>query len=148
MRSLVCGASLLVLTLSLPALADCADDVAALEQELATAAAPAAGAEDQAGVASDAAGGQADAGGSEEEVVEEMVEEGVSVEEDGAETKFAAGGHAEPRESWHSADSLEDHPAVVHLANAKQQLEAGDQQGCMDALAEARAALDEEQQAD
>jgi hypothetical protein len=140
MRSLLWGASLLVLTVGGPALADCAGDIAALERELAAGSAPAA----------DAAGSkdQQSGAGSPEAVVDQMIEEGVSVEEDGADTKFASGGLAEPRESWTGASSPEEHPAVVHLASAKQHLEQGDRQGCSAEVDEARAALSEEPAAD
>jgi hypothetical protein len=131
MRWLLGGVVLGVAGLSVPAWADCAGEIAAIEDELA--ATPAGG-----------AGGAQEPASSPEEVVDQMIEEGVSVEEDGADARFAAGGLAEPRESWTSTDSPEEHPAVVHLASAKQQLDAGDQAGCTDAVAQARAALGEE----
>jgi hypothetical protein len=142
MRSLLWGASLLVLTVGGPALADCAGDIAAVERELVAGSAPAPDA--------DAAGSKQrdSAAGSPEEVVDQMIEDGVSVEEDGADTKFASGGLAEPRESWTGASSPEEHPAVVHLASAKQHLDQGDRQGCMDDVDQARAALSEESAAD
>jgi hypothetical protein len=145
MRSLLWGASLLVLTFGGPALADCAGDIAAVERELAAGSTPAPAA-DAAGSKDGDAG--AAAAGSPEEVVDQMIEEGVSVEEDGADTKFAAGGLAEPRESWTGASSPEEHPAVVHLASAKQHLDQGDRQGCIDELGKARAALSEDPAAD
>jgi len=160
MRSAVYGVSLLALTFSLPALADCADDIAMVEQDLDAAVAPAAG--ETASPPDDQQGEQAasaqqpeqaastesegPAGQSPEEVVDEMVEEGVEVEEDGQETKFAAGGHAEPRETWQSGDnSPEEHPAVVHLTSAKEHLASGDEQGCQDEVGKARDALASEQ---
>lgn len=161
MRSAVCGVSLLALTFSLPALADCADDIAMVEQELGAAAAPAAGPEatatapddqaDQTAAAQgskDAAAGASEAkeSSSPEEVVDEMVEEGGSVMEDGKETKFASGGLAEPRETWHSGDQApEEHPALVHLSSAKEHLETGDEQGCLDDVGKARAEMTNEQ---
>jgi hypothetical protein len=160
MRYAVYGASLLALTFTLPALADCADDIAMVEQELDAGVAPAAGEgaaaapkdeADEAAAAQEretAAGesSEANPGESPEEVVDEMVEEGVEVEEAGQKTKFAAGGHAEPRETWQSGDnSPEEHPAVVHLTSAKEHLEGGDEQGCLDEVGKARDALASEQ---
>jgi len=161
MRSLVYGVSLLALTLSVPALADCAEEIAMVEQELDAAAAPASDAtaagapKDQTGEQAAAAqqpdeaasaDGEGAAAQSPEEVVDEMVEEGVEVEEDGQETKFAAGGHAEPRETWQSGDnSPEEHPAVVHLTSAEEHLEGGNEQGCLDEVDKARDALASEQ---
>ena len=149
MRSALYGLPLLALTFSLPALADCADEIAMVEQDLESAAAPATDAaaaspsKDQTAAAADSEGHAAQ---SPEEVVDEMVEEGVEVEEQGAETKFAAGGHAEPRETWQSGEnSPEEHPAVVHLTSAKEHLEGGDEQACLDALGKARDALANEQ---
>ena len=135
MRWLLCGAALIALGTCLPALADCAEDIAAVEQELATEPAPVAG------ESKPAAERPAK---SPEEVVDQMVEEGVEVEENGGDTKFASGGLAEPRESWTSGRSPQEHPAVVLLSSAQQSLDQGDQQGCMDAVAKARAALSEE----
>ena len=161
MRSAVYGVSLLALTLSLPALADCADDIAMVEQDLGAGAAPATDEaaasppEDQKDAQAAAAQKPAQAASAEsegsaahspEEVVDEMVEEGVEVEEDGQETKFASGGLAEPRESYHSGDhALEEHPAVVHLTSAKEHLEGGDEQGCLDDVGKARDAMASEQ---
>jgi hypothetical protein len=141
MRSAVYGVSLLALTMSLPALADCAGDIAMVEQQLEAGAAPASDAS-AASPAKDEASAQAQ---SPEEVVDEMVEEGVEVEEDGQETKFASGGLAEPRESWHSGEKApEEHPAVVHLTSAKEQLDQGNEQGCLDDVAKAKGELGEE----
>ena len=157
MRYAVYGVSLLALTFTLPALADCADDIAMVERDLDAGVAPAAGegaADDEveqaaAALERETAAGESSAaspGESPEEVVDEMVEEGVEIEEDGQETKFAAGGHAEPRETWQSGEnSPEEHPAVVHLASAKQHLEGGDEQGCLDEVGKARDALASEQ---
>ena len=137
MRSAIYGLPFLALTFSLPALADCAGEIATLEQDLESAAAPAAGNQPS---------DQTRAADSPEEVVDEMVEEGVEVEEDGQKTKFAAGGHAEPRETWQSGDnSPEEHPAVVHLTSAEEHLEGGNEQGCLDEVDKARAALASEQ---
>jgi len=152
MRYAVYGASLLALTFTLPALADCADDIAMVEQELDAGVAPAAGEEaDEAAAAQEqqtgaAESGAASTGESPEEVVDEMVEEGVEVEEDGQETKFASGGHAEPRETWHSGEQApEEHPAVVHLTSAREHLAGGDEQGCLDEVGKARDAMASEQ---
>ena len=146
MRELMCGVAMLGLGLSLPALADCADDIAMVEQEL-DAAAPAAGApNDKAEQTAAAGASQSNASNSPEEVVDEMVAEGVSVMEEGTETKFASGGHAEPRETWHSGDKApEEHPALVHVSSAKEHLENGDEQGCLEDVEKARAELASEQ---
>jgi hypothetical protein len=85
MRWLLGGVVLGVAGQSVPAWADCAGEIAAIEDELA--ATPAGG-----------AGGAQEPASSPEEVVDQMIEEGVSIEEDGADTRFAAGGLAEPRE--------------------------------------------------
>ena len=160
MRYAVYVASLLAVTFTLPALADCADDIAMLEQELDAGVAPAAGEKagaapkdgaDEAAAAQEqetgaAESGAASTGESPEEVVDEMVEEGVEIEEAGQETKFAAGGHAEPRETWHSGEQApEEHPAVVHLTSAREHLAGGDEQGCLDEVGKARDAMASEQ---
>jgi hypothetical protein len=66
--------------------------------------------------------------------------------EEGEETKFASGGHAEPREAWHSGEQApEEHPALVHLSSAKEHLESGDEQGCLEDVEKARAEMANEQ---
>ncbi len=140
MRSAAYGLSLLALSFSLPAVADCADDIALVEHTLDAAATTPASDADGAPPAKD------QPASSPEEVVDQMVEEGVEVEEDGKDTKFASGGLAEPRETWLSGDQgPEEHPAVVHLTSAKAQLDQGNEQGCLDNVAKARAELPEEQ---
>lgn len=143
MRSALCGVSLLALTFSVPALADCADEVAALEQEMeAEVTAPAAGPDAEAGAttADQAAGsgqGEDQVTEAPEEEVEEMVEEGVTVEEGGEPTTFAGTGPSEPREAWQH-EAPPEHPGVEYLARAKEHLEQGDEQACLDEVASAR----------
>lgn len=131
MRLVLGGVVLGMIGWGLPAWADCAGEIAAVEEQLAT----------TKGTPVDQ---RQDPAKSPEEVVDQMVEEGVSVEEQGEDTKYASGGVAEPRESWTGGESA-DHPAVAHLISAKHKLGEGDAQGCSDAVARARGALSEEE---
>lgn len=150
MRSALCGVSLLALTFSVPALADCADEIAALEQQMeAEVPAPAAGPDAEAGTSSGDQAAASEQGEdqvteSPEEEVEEMVEEGVTVEEGGEPTTFAGTGPGEPREAWQH-EAPPEHPGVEHLASAKEHLEQGNEQACLDEVASARDEMAQEQ---
>jgi hypothetical protein len=138
------GAALTALLLQGQALADCADEIAALEGELA----PSAGgkAPEIGGNSEDSAAGSGDRKESPDAVVDRMVEENnVTVEEDdGSETKFPGTGVATPTENWFGRPP-EKREAANHLISAKQRLEEENEQACMDAVDKAREALASEQ---
>jgi len=131
-RSYLLAAGALILPL--PAYADCAERIAAVETHPAileapeSAAAPEADSQDP-----------APAAGSEEQVVEEeMVEKGEAVVEDGGVTVHADGGPAEPRESWFTNGTDEERGVVLtHLDAAREAQDSGDEQGCMEHVQQA-----------
>lgn len=61
---------------------------------------------------------------------------------DGGESTHAEGGPATPSESWFTDSENEDRASVLtHLDNAKQAQNAGDERACIDAVEQAEAAL-------
>lgn len=113
------------LGLSLPAYADCAERVTALETHpaLADSATPADGS----------------LGGSSSEKVAGGTE---SVQEHGGETEHAEGGPATPSESWFTDARKQDaSAALAHLDAAKKARDGGDEQACLRAIEQAEAAL-------
>lgn len=122
------------LILPLPAYADCAERIAAIESHPAILETPESAAAPDADTRS-----PAPAADSEEEVVEEeMVEEGEAVVEDGGETVHADGGPAEPRESWFTNGTDEERGVVLtHLDAAREAQSSGDEQACMEHVQQA-----------
>ncbi|GAB4230442.1 MAG: hypothetical protein Tsb0032_36870 [Kiloniellaceae bacterium] len=132
-----------VLAAPLPAFADCAARIAAVENSPAFAE-PApmetAADKDTAAAETDAAS-NAPASGEEERVVkEEVVGDGTAVRENGGETVYQEGGPATPRENWFVSEKHEL-AVLEHLDTAKGALESGDEKACLEAIEEAEKGL-------
>lgn len=120
------------LILPLPAFADCAERIAAVERHPAIVENQPAAAEAP----------EATRSGSEEQVVEEeMVEEGEAVNEGGGETVHADGGPAEPRENWFTSESEELGTVLTHLDAARKARSSGDEKACMEQVQQAEKLL-------
>lgn len=130
-KRLTCLLAAGALILPLPAYADCADRIAAVESHPAIVENPEA----------PTASPEAATPGNEEAVVkEEMVENGDAVMEDGGETVHAAGGPAGPRESWFTGDT--DLGAVLtHLDAARDARSSGDEKACIEQMQQAEELL-------
>lgn len=100
------------LALPLPAYADCAQRIAAIEENASvTSNAPSAG-------------------------------NGGSVQADGGTTEHQEGGPAQPTESWFTNSKSDGAGAVLtHLTDAREARAAGDEQACLEAVGQAEAAL-------
>ncbi len=128
------------LCLPLPAYADCAERIAAVESHPAIAEAPETAAAPQA--APQTGQDASDAARSEEQVVQkEMVENGEAVQEHGGETVHAAGGPAEPRENWFTSGSDELGVVLTHLDAARDARGSGDEQACIEQVQQAEELL-------
>jgi hypothetical protein len=124
------------LMLPLPAYADCAARIAAVESHPAIVEAP-----DEAPT-SDSQEPAAALGGEEQVVKEEMVEKGEAVIEGGGETVHAAGGPAEPRESWFTNGTSVDKGVVLtHLDAARDARNGGDEKACIEEVQQAEKLL-------
>ena len=120
--SLLAGAAL---ALPLPAWADCAARIAAVEGH------PAIG---QAGSAAD---------GKEPGGARSPTSPSGSVQVDGGATTHPEGGPATPSESWFTDSEHEDRAAVLaHLDSAREAQGAGDERACLAAVEQAEAALE------
>lgn len=109
------------LVLPLPAYADCAERIAAVESHPAVA-----GAETSAGSADKPL--RAGAG------------KGEGVREDGGNTVYPDGGPATPTESWFTGEE-DAAAALTHLDAARKARGEGDEEACLDAVEQAEAAL-------
>ena len=117
------------LTLPLPAFADCAQRIEAVESHPAVAEQPTDQPETR-GTAS-----------SEEAIVkEQVVEGGDGLRENGGETVYQEGGPAGPRESWFT-DSKDKAEVLTHLDSARKAQGAGDEKACLEAIEQAEAML-------
>jgi hypothetical protein len=126
------------LMLPLPAYADCAARIAAVESHPAIVEAPEAPEITAETTAETPVPGPAATGNPERVVKEEMVENGEAVIEDGGETVHAAGGPAEPRESWFTNGTDEDKGVVLtHLDAAREAQSSGDEKACIDHVQQA-----------
>lgn len=121
------------LILPLPAYADCAERIAAVESHPAIVETPAKPAE--------ALPEAAIPGNEEEVVVEEMIEKGETVKERGGETVHADGGPAEPRENWFTSRSEELGTVLTHLDAAREAQSSGDEKTCIDQVQQAEKLL-------
>ncbi|MGD1877592.1 MAG: hypothetical protein ACFB13_08845 [Kiloniellaceae bacterium] len=118
------------LVLPLPAYADCAQRIEAVETHPALA-----GNADE--TTPEAQSSQSAAAGNEEKVVkEEMVEKGASIQENGGETVYQEGGPAAPRESWFT-DSKDKATVLTHLDSAREAKAAGDEKVCLEEIEQA-----------
>ncbi len=116
-----------VLVLPLPAYADCAARIAAVESHPAVLEKP-----------QDA--DAAPAAGDEEAVMDEMVENGEAVQENGGETVYQEGGPATPRENWFTSDKHEG-AVLTHLDAARDAQKSGDERACLEAIEQAESML-------
>ena len=116
--------------LPLPAFAGCAERIATVESH------PAIAEQD----APDRAAEKPleTAAGDEEEVVEEMIEQGEAIQQHGGETVHADGGPAAPTESWFTEDS-DKAVVLTHLDEARKAQQARDETACLDAIGQAEA---------
>jgi len=125
------------LALPVPAFADCATRISAVEnhpaitEEAGSGAAATMDQSEPADVAAD----------QEEEIVkEEVVGEGTAVHEGGGETVYQEGGPATPRENWFG--SPPDKAAVLtHLETAKEAQGTGDEKACLESIEKAEKAM-------
>ena len=123
---LVAGA----LVMPLPAYADCALRIEAVETHPALAGPADSPQEPQ------AESGSAAAGTEEKVVKEQMVDNGASIQENGGETVYQEGGPAGPRESWFT-DSKDKATVLTHLDSARKAQAAGDEKACLEAIEQA-----------
>jgi hypothetical protein len=142
MRCLLYGVAAAALLYQAPAMADCADEIAALEGDLASTqeGRTAEGADaNGAAPAVEAEGKSSD--GSPEEVVEKMVEEdSVTVEDGKGSTKLSGTGGATPTENWFGKPPMGEE-AAAHLVSAKRLLEDEGEDACMAEVEKAREAM-------
>jgi hypothetical protein len=132
-KRMTCLLTLGILALPLPAYADCAERIAAVESHPALAGQDSSRAERPAKPAT----------GSDEKVVEEeMVENGDAIRENGGETVHADGGPATPQESWFS-EPTERSAVLTHLDAARQAQSAGDEKACLESVQQAETALED-----
>lgn len=120
------------LVLPLPAYADCAQRIEAVESHPAILENPegAARAADQAPAVE----------GGEEAAMDDMVQNGEAVREDGGTTVHAEGGPATPLEQWFTSDK--DKAAVLtHLDEARDAQGTGDEQACLESIEQAEGIL-------
>ena len=132
---LVAGA----LALPLPAFADCATRISAVEKHPAIAE----DGETDAGAAAktDRSAAAAAAPGQEEEVVDkEVIGDGAAVQEAGGETVYAEGGPATPRENWFGSPPKKA-AVLAHLKTAKDEQQAGNEKACLDSIEKAEKAM-------
>jgi hypothetical protein len=67
---------------------------------------------------------------------------GVVVREDGGQTTYQKGGPALPQDNWFTdAEEEGSSSALTHLDSARKAQQAGDEQGCLEAVGQAEAAL-------
>ncbi|MEQ9609151.1 MAG: hypothetical protein RLN99_15940 [Kiloniellaceae bacterium] len=132
MSRLPCLLAAAALVLPLPAYADCAQRIEAVESHPAILENP---------EGSAAASQQAPAvPGGEEAATEEMVKNGAAVQEDGGTTVYQEGGPAMPREQWFTTEK--DKAAVLtHLDEARNAQGTGDEQACLEAIEQAERVL-------
>ena len=124
---LVAGA----LVLPLPAYADCAQRIEAVEMHPALSGSAGGAKSSQAESESSATAG------TEEKVVkEEMVDKGASIQENGGETVYQEGGPAGPRESWFT-DSKDKATVLTHLDSARKAHDAGNEETCLEEIEQA-----------
>lgn len=120
------------LALPLPAYADCAQRIEAVESHPAIIENPQGSSAESDEVPA--------AGGREEAVKDEMVQNGEAVQEDGGKTVYQEGGLATPREQWFTADT--DKAAVLtHLDAARDAQGTGDEQACLESIEQAERIL-------
>ncbi|WP_340119774.1 hypothetical protein [Pelagibius sp. 7325] len=132
MSRLPCLLAAAALVLPLPAYADCAQRIEAVESHPAIL-------ENPEGTAAAAEQAPAVPGG-EEAATEEMVKNGGAVQEDGGTTVYQEGGPATPREQWFTNEK--DKSAVLtHLDEARDARGSGDEQACLEAIEQAEAVL-------
>jgi hypothetical protein len=124
-----------VFAFPLPAFADCAERIATVESH------PAIAQQDAPDPATDKP--LETAAGDEEEVVQEMVESGEAIQQDGGETVHADGGPAAPTESWFTEDS-DKAVVLTHLDEARKAQQAGDEKACLEAIEQAEAVLSDD----
>jgi len=119
------------LILPLPAFADCAQRIEAVESHPAVAEKP----EEE-----KAATPEVPAGSQETIVKEQMVKGGDAMRENGGETVYQEGGPAAPRESWFT-DSKDKSEVLTHLDTARKAQDSGDEKACLEAIEQAEAIL-------
>jgi hypothetical protein len=127
----------------MPAFADCAGRIAALEADPSLQ--PPAAAEQTSGPTEAPAVAGPDTAATNEatEVVkDEVVGEGKVVTEGGGETVYQESGPALPRESWFT-DLPDKAAAITHLTAAESALDAGDEKACLESVEQAENALTE-----
>lgn len=115
------------LALPLPAYADCAARIEAVENHPAVLEKP---------QGADASPGAGD----EEAATNEMVENGEAVREDGGETVYQEGGPATPREHWFTSDKHEA-AVLTHLDAARDAHSSGDERRCLESIEQAESML-------
>ncbi|MGF1629471.1 MAG: hypothetical protein ACFCUT_08375 [Kiloniellaceae bacterium] len=130
-KRLTCLLAVGALVLPLPAYADCAERIAAVENHPAIS--------EKSASVDDAERPENPTQGNEERIVEEeVVENGETIREDGGETTHADGGPAAPAENWF--EDINDKAVVLtHLEAAKEAKQAGDENACLEAVEEAEA---------
>jgi hypothetical protein len=132
MSRLPCLLAAAALVLPLPAYADCAQRIEAVESHPAVLEKP---------EGSPAASDKAPAGaGGEEAATDDMVQNGEAIQEDGGTTVYQEGGPATPREQWFTSDK--DKAAVLTLLDeARDAQGTGDEQGCLESIEQAERIL-------
>lgn len=139
MKRLSCLLAAGAIAAPLPAFADCATGIAAVENHPAFMEAGATSREEDSDTTQ--SGKSASTGSQEQVVEEEVVGEGKAVEESGGETVYQEDGPATPRENWFG--SPPDRAAVLaHLETAKEARKSGDEKACLESLEKAEKVME------